>query len=168
MEKKMIILILLAPFLLIAILFFIRAFSSKYLDDVSPEISCSENLLEKADILFVIPKFNNKSINENKNWCEKISSLNKTPAMHGLYHNYNEFSQDKSKEYLEEAIKIFEACFNFSPEEFKPPQLKISKNNRKLIKSFGLKLHTATNTIFHKVYHCDDTGIIKNRWADLF
>lgn len=153
--------------LLLAILFLIRAFSEKQLDDVSPEIQCDRELLEKADKLFIIPKFNNKNISEDKQWCKYILSLNKKLAIHGVYHIYNEFGINRNKEYLEKGIIEFNKCFNQTPNEFKPPCLIISKNNKRLIKEY-MKLDLYFNQIFHKVYHCNDTGRFSNRIIDWF
>lgn len=148
-------------------LFLIRAFSSKQLDDVSPEIQCNGRLLEKSDILYIIPKYNNKSISENIQWCNQISSLNKTLALHGIYHTYNEFGVDRNKGYLEEGIIEFKNCFNEKPERFKPPQLSITKNNKILIEN-EMKLDRILNEILHKSYHCNDTGRFSNWFIDLF
>jgi len=166
-EKRIFIKILISFVLfilfLIITLFLIRLFSEKQLDDVSPEISCERDLLKKADVLYVIPNFNNKSIAENKSWCEQIKELDKKLAMHGVYHAYNEFLEDRNENYLNEGISIFEQCFNLSPKKFKPPQLEISKNNKKLIKQ-KMNLDALFNQIFHKVYHCNDTGKFSNKF----
>jgi len=153
--------------LLIIVLFLIRFFSEKQIDDVSPEIPCEPSLLKKVDVLYVIPKFNDKSIAENKSWCEQIKGLDKKLAMHGVYHTYNEFLEDRNEEYLNEGITIFEQCFGFYPEKFKPPQLEISKNNKKLIKQ-KMNLDALFNQIFHKVYHCNDSGGASNNLVDWF
>ena len=165
MKKKTLILLLIIPTLILTI-FLIRLTSPKEIDDVSPEIPCEQEYLEKSDILWVIPKFNNKPISENQIWCEKILSLNKTLGLHGITHEFREFNTDKNQEYLEGGIKIFEDCFGFKPEMFKPPQLKISKENKKLIKEYNLKLNF--NQLIHKVYHCENTGTFSNRVVDLF
>ena len=164
MKKRYIVVLFL---LVIVVFFFIRFFSPKQLDDVSPEIPCDKELLDKADILYVIPKFNNKSISENKSWCKEIYSLNKTLALHGVYHTYKEFLRDRDEEYLQEGIDIFKECFNFTPRRFKPPQLEISKKNKRLVKR-KMKLDLFFNQIFHKVYHCNDSGRFPNWFIDLF
>ena len=46
-----------------------------------------------------------------------------------------EFKTDRNEKYLQEGINIFENCFGFKPEMVKPPQLKISDENKKLIKN---------------------------------
>lgn len=153
--------------LLIVIVYLARMISEKQLDDVNPGIQCDKELLNNADILYIIPKFNNISIAENKTWCDEILRLNKTLSLHGVYHTYNEFSTTRTEEYLEEGIRIFEECFNKTPSSFKPPQMAISKENIKMIEK-KLKLITPLNQIFHKAYHCSDTGAYKNWQMDLF
>ena len=74
------------------ILYLVRVFSVKEVDDVSPSISCSDYILMKSQILWVIPNFNNKSIAEDIEWCNYILSLNKTLGLHGVYHSFNEFN----------------------------------------------------------------------------
>lgn len=161
-------------FLLVFSLFFIRLISPREIDDISPEIPCSQKYLEKSDILWVIPKYDNKPISANKEWCEYILSLNKTLGLHGVYHEFEEFNTNVpqiaeygGKEYLQQGINIFEECFGFKPEMFKPPQLKISDNNKILIEENNMKLKTRLNQLTHKVYHCDDSGMFKNWVVDL-
>ena len=135
-------------------LLFLRLISPKEIDDVTPEFFCAEELLEKADILFVIPKFNNTPISENPEWCEYILSLNKTLGLHGVYHTYREFEINRNQSYLQEGIDEFKTCFGYEPTLFKPPQNRISKNNKKLIKENNMTLKTISNKIIHKIYHC--------------
>ncbi len=143
------------------ILLLIRAFSAKQLDDVSPEIPCQEKLLENSDILYIIPLFNNQSIAENKEWCSYILSLNKTLGMHGVYHAYQEFLEDRDKEYVQRGMIEFEKCFNITPKYFEPPQLAISKNNKVLVESLMIR-HGYFQQITHKVYHCNNSGKYPN------
>ena len=168
-SKIKILLALLAIFLLLALftLFLVRIFGERHLDDVNPEIPCKLSLLKKSDILYVIPKFNNKSIAENQTWCKEILALNKTLGLHGVYHTYEEFNSPRSQEYLQEGIDIFEECFGFYPQRFKPPQLAISEDNSNTIKK-TLKLDTKFSQLTHKAYHCDDTGIFPNWLVDTF
>jgi len=167
MKKKTLILLLIIPTLILT-LFLIRSISPKEIDDISPEIPCEKEYLEKSNILWVIPKFNNKSVSENPSWCQEILNLNKTLGLHGLTHEFYEFNKTQNPEYLQEAINIFEQCFGTKPIMFKPPQLKISKENKELIKNNNLKLKLNFNQIIHKVYHCGDTGKFSNRIVDLF
>ena len=152
---------------LIFVWFLIRLISPREIDDVSPEILCEQEYLEKSNVLWVIPKFNNKSISEDKDWCNYILSLNKTLGLHGIYHEFEEFKINRDEKYLKEGIKIFEDCFSFKPEMFKPPQLEISEENKKLIKKNSMKLKLNFNQLTHKVYHCGDTGKFKNWVIDL-
>jgi predicted deacetylase len=145
-----------------------RATSPREIDDISPEIPCEQELMEKSDILWVIPKFNNIPITENTEWCNKILSLNKTLGLHGVRHTFEEFKINRNEEYLNEGISIFEECFGEKPTMFKPPQLKISKNNKELIRNNNLKLKVITNQVFHKVYHCQDTGRFSNKFINRF
>ena len=117
-RRKMITTIIFVIILLILTLFFIRLISPKEIDDVNPQIQCSDELIAKADILWVIPYFKEKSISENKEWCNYILSFNKTLGLHGVNHEYNEFETTKNQEYLNKVIKIFEECFGFKPNMF--------------------------------------------------
>lgn len=140
--------------ILMLILFSIRLLSPKEIDDITPDFFCAEELLEKSDILFIVPKFNHTLISENPEWCEYILSLNKTLGLHGVYHDYREFKIDRNQTYLQEGINEFKSCFGYEPELFKPPQNRISKNNRELIKNNNMVLKTIPNKIIHKIYHC--------------
>ena len=168
MKRKLILIFFLIIPLLIISLFFTRLFNPKEIDDVSQEIPCERDYLEKSDIFWVIPKFNNKPISEDKEWCNYILSLNKTIGMHGVTHEYQEFLQDRNQEYLNQGIKIFEDCFGFQPKMFKPPQLKISEENKRLIKENNIELKINLNQILHKVYHCNSTEKFSNRFIDIF
>jgi len=151
--KKAVIILLVIVVLLI-VLFSMRILNPKEIDDVTPAFFCAEELLEKSDILFVIPKFDNTPLSENPGWCEYILSLNKTLGLHGVYHKYREFATDRNQTYLQEGIDEFKTCFGFEPEIFKPPQNRISKANRKLIKENNMRLKTIPNKMIHKIYHC--------------
>ena len=153
---------------LIIILFLTRLILPTQIDDISPEISCEQEYLEKADVLWVIPKYNHEPISENLEWCKQILSMNKTLGLHGITHTYNEFGSEISQEQLNEAINIFQECFNQTPTMFKPPQLNITNDNKELIKQNNMKLKLDFNQLTHKVYHCNDTGMFRNWMIDLF
>ena len=153
---------------LILTLFFIRFFSPREIDDVSPEIYCEKDYIKKIAILWVIPLFNNSPISENKEWCKEILSLNKTIGMHGVYHTYKELNFEIDEEYIKKGMLEFEKCFLFKPKIFKPSHLAISKNNKKIIKNLGIKYYGEINQNIHKVYHCSDTGRFTNKMIDLF
>jgi predicted deacetylase len=152
---------------LILIIFLIRLINQREIDDVSPAILCEKEYIKKSRVLWVIPNFNNVSISENKTWCSYLSGLNKTIGMHGISHEYNEFETDRTSEYMENGMKTFYSCFGFQPEIFKPPQLKISGNNKELIKERGMKLKLNWHQITRKVYHCNDSAeIFSNKFLD--
>jgi len=130
------------------------------IDDVCPEIPCSEIEKYNPDILWVIPDYNGILI--NKTWCDEILKLNKTVGMHGINHDYQEFLGNITQEQLENGVRTFTDCFNQAPTKFKPPQLAISNENKELIKENNLSLKLEFNQLFHKVYHCQDTGLFPN------
>ena len=100
-KKRMWMFALLIILFLVIALFFIRLINPRELDDVTSGIPCEQNLIEKANTLWVIPDFNNTDISENISWCSYILSLNKTVGMHGVFHGYNEFRTDRNQEYLD-------------------------------------------------------------------
>lgn len=153
---------------LVLVLFSVRLFSSREIDDVSPQIPCEDKYLMKSDILWVVPNYNNISISSDKEWCRRISGLNKEIGLHGVIHEFEEFGVDRNSEYLSVGVKSFIECFGFIPDSFKPPQLAISEENENLIKTSEMELKGRLNQITHKVYHCDDTGIFPNWVIDLF
>ncbi len=160
--------LLIALVSIIFLLFFIRLINPREIDDVSPEISCPELEIYNPDILWIIPLYNKKPMSENSEWCNYILALNRTIGLHGVTHEYQEFGKDLNQTYLDEGIEIFEDCFGFAPILFKPPQLKIIKENKKLIKENKMKLKGTINQVLHKVYHCSDTGKVSNKFVDIF
>ena len=163
--KTLIIAITSAIFILIIIIA-LRAILPREFDDLSPEIRCNQDLIEKSQILWIIPLYNNHSIANDSEWCSKIKSLNKTLGMHGVYHNYKEFNSDKDIEYIKQGINAFEKCFNLKPNLFKAPQLALSNNNGVLLKSLDFSLKENFNQMLRKVYHCSDTGKFSNKFID--
>jgi predicted deacetylase len=161
--------ILLTLLILIIILFLIRLTTPREIDDVNPFRNCSSEYLKKAEILWVIPLYNEIPISENQLWCNEILSLNKTLGLHGITHEYHEFeNQNINQEQLDNAIKIFQDCFNQNPKIFKAPGLALSKQNRELIKSNNLRIRNKFDQTTHKVYHCSDSGTLPNKFHDLF
>lgn len=152
---------------LVLLLWLIRSFSEVQLDDITPGIPCDKELMYKADAFYVIPNFEGNNISENSSWCEYILSFNKDLRLHGFTHSYREFGTTKDKDYLEESIKTFEDCFNQTPSRFKAPQIMISDQNKKMAEE-SLRLDHRLNQLFHKVYHCNDSGWPYNWFNDLF
>lgn len=152
--------LILIVFIMVFVLFLIRLVLPSQIDDVSSGIFCEEELMERADVYFVIPKFEGVVINDE--WCEEILNRKKELAMHGVYHSYEEFGVFRNEEYFGEGVEIFEECFGFVPTRFKPGQLKFTKENDWIRNEVEVDLFW--NHLFHKVYHCGDSGIFPN-WA---
>ncbi len=149
---------------LIICLFLTRLILPSQIDDISPKIPCEEKLMNWADVYYVIPKFENVSI--DKKWCDEISNRDKTLALHGVYHSFEEFGEVRDLEYFNEGVEIFNECFGFEPTKFKPPQLAWTNEND-WIKD-RMEVDLIWNQIFHKVYHCEDTGIFPNWLVRIF
>tara|TARA_Y100000034_G_C6733189_1_gene324950 strand:- start:79 stop:573 length:495 start_codon:yes stop_codon:yes gene_type:complete len=152
--------------ILILTLFFIRLFSERQLDDLTIGIECEEELIKKSDVLYVIPSFNETNISEEKGWCSRILNFNKELAMHGVYHTYKEFGEKRNELYVSKGKEIFTECFGYEPTKFKPPNLGWTNENNWMKKDFEIDLRF--NQIFHKTYHCNDTGVFRNRLIDFF
>jgi hypothetical protein len=163
MKIRKILYFLLFIIFLVIFIFVFRLFSPRQIDDVSPGVQCDPELLNKVDVLYVVPKFENKT--PSKEWCDSILSMKKDLRMHGVYHTYNEFATTRDESYVNEGREVFKECFGFYPERFKAPQLNISSENKDVIKK-TMKLDNYINEIFHKVYHCSDTGKASNRFID--
>lgn len=157
-------LFVLIPFVLIFVLFFIRLFSHVEVDDVSSSVPCEEWILEEADVYYVIPQFD--GIVNNESWCNDILSMNKELAIHGVTHEYKEFETFRDKDYLNVGINDFVNCFGFSPEKFKPPNLRWTTENNWILDELDVEFWP--NQFTHKVYHCNDTGIFPNWFIRIF
>jgi len=166
--KKYAIRILIVVLTLIFCWLILRAVSLRQVDDVSPNIPCTQDILDKSETLMVIPIFENRSIAENKSWCDFILSLNKTLGMHGVYHKYLEFSELRDESYIFIGMEEFRKCFGKYPEIFEAPQLALSSENEKLLRKMGFEVRGYPYQMTHKVYHCSDTGKYSNRFVDWF
>ena len=145
-------------------LWLVRLILPSQVDDVSSGVYCSENVLEWADVYYVIPKFGNVSLDEV--WCEGILGRGKELAMHGVYHEYREFDVFRDVDYVGEGVGIFEGCFGFEPDRFKPSQLVLSRDNNWIRDRMEVDL--IWNHIFHKVYHCCDSVVLPNLFVRIF
>jgi hypothetical protein len=145
---------------------FLRNVFPKQLDDVSPLIQCNPILLNKTDVFFVIPIYNNISIASNQQWCKQILALNKTLGMHGIHHNYKEFNEIRNESYIKRGMEEFKKCFGFYPKIFEAPQLALNKQNILTIAELNITSYGYLNTLTHKVYHCGDTGEFSNSFID--
>ena len=58
---------------------------------------------------------------------------------------------------VQEAIDIFEGCFGYKPELFRPPYNKISVDNQELVESYGMSVYDTTY-ILHPYCHCQTSS----------
>ncbi len=167
-EKRLLTLLAVIFFIIFLALFILllRILLPSQLDDVHPDIACEESLMLASDSLMIIPLYRNNSIAENQEWCKYILSLNKTLAMHGVYHSYMEFGQLIGEEEIRLGMNEFKKCFGFYPEIFEAPQLELNKENEGLLRNMGFKIRKSFFNMFHKVYHCSDTGLASNKIID--
>lgn len=128
------------------------------LDDVHPLISCQKELIEQSDILFVIPFYQNTKLTDFPEWCEEIKNSGKEVGLHGFTHAWQELGTDYPKEYFEEAIDEFEACFGEKPTKARPPMWKLSEKNKKILEELNMEI--MNNPLQTNTYHCDDRGFI--------
>ncbi|MBI4152277.1 DUF2334 domain-containing protein [Candidatus Woesearchaeota archaeon] len=149
-------------FVAIVVIYVVMLVDSRHpliVDDVYPSSLCN-NLLEKADILYIVPNFENNSISDNEEWCAKIRYLNKTIGLHGIRHSYHEFDKDINKEELTLAINSFENCFEEKPTLFRPPYNKINKDNEETISNFNMTIYKK-KFIAHPYCHCNPKSFMK-------
>ncbi len=151
---------------LIVILFFVRLVLPSQVDDVSPLMNCSDEVLDLGDVYYVVPAFEGVSVLEEDGWCDYILGKDKELAMHGVFHTYREFGVVRDREYFREGVGIFEDCFGFVPERFKPGQLEWVSGNDWIEDEVEVDL--IWNQVFHKVYHCGDTGVFPNWVVNIF
>jgi hypothetical protein len=152
------------PVGLVVLLGFVRLVLPSQLDDVNPLMGCSEEELELGDVYFVVPKFEGVEIDAE--WCDYILGKDKEIAMHGVYHTYAEFGVVRSEVSLNEGLDIFRECFGFDAERFKPGNLKWNSGNDWIGDMVEVDLRW--NQIFHKVYHCGDSGDFPNWFIRMF
>jgi hypothetical protein len=152
------------PVGLVILLFFVRLVLPSQLDDVNPLMGCSEEELELGDVYFVVPKFDGVVI--DKEWCDGILAMGRDVELHGVYHSYAEFGVIRSEAYFNEGVDIFKECFGIEPKRFKPGNLKWNSGNDWIMNKVEVELRW--NQIFHKVYHCGDTGYFPNWFIRVF
>lgn len=128
-------------------------------DDITPVSSC-QALIERSDLLFVIPNYNNHSLDLYPRWCQEMRLLNKNVGIHGITHGYHEFEEKIDRISFEEAIHSFENCFGYKPTLFRPPYNKISVENKALVESFNLTVYKET-FFLHPYCHCEPKGWMK-------
>jgi hypothetical protein len=159
--------VLLVIIVLILVLFSIRLILPSQVDDVNPFMNCSDKVLDRGDVYFVVPKFGSVPIDDVDNWCSEILVREgKELAMHGVYHTFGEFGVYRDEVYFGEGVEIFKRCFGFSPERFKPGHLKFDSKNDWI--RGDMEVDLVWNQVFHKVYHCGDAGLFPNWLVRVF
>lgn len=157
MKKRTTIIIVLSA--IVTILIFIgiaRAVLPRQIDDVNPIRFCDTDLLERSDVLLIIPLMGNVSIADNPDWCEEILSLNKTLAMHGVSHTEKEFAHPRDEAYVKKGMDEFNKCFGFYPSVFGAPELALSRENKEMLHRMNFTVMSKSHYLTHKVYHCTD------------
>ena len=172
---------------LVVVLFFTRLILPSQVDDVNPLMGCSfapnghdpagPDVLELADVYFVVPKFDGVAI--EREWCERMKKRASSAgsglgvgdwedrlAMHGVYHTYREFEVARDEAYFDEGVGIFRECFGFEPERFKAGNLAWTGENDWIKDEVEVDLFW--NQVFHKVYHCGDSGVFPNWFVGVY
>ena len=133
--------------------------NDKIVDDVIPTDECLR-MAESSDLIFVIPNYEDNSLENKDSWCEAMRELNKTIGMHGITHKYHEFGKNVSEAELKEGIELFEDCFGYKPKIFRPPYNLISPENEAKVEAWNM-------TVYKKRYflqpycHCQPHGLMK-------
>ena len=150
-------------FIILIVILLIRFFNPIHYDDITPLIPINETYLKKADILFVIPKYNNKTITDYPDFITYLkkyaSENNKTIALHGYTHNpegyfsISEYGYELSEEYIKENIDLFTKAFGFKPTLFKAPCYNLHPKNKKILEKYGLKISNVNTLLFNKLFH---------------
>jgi len=166
--KKSVKIILVIILTALVLLILLRRITPREIDDIHPNWDCEEEYIAKAKTLWIMPMWNDSDISKNKSWCEKMRNSNKTFGMHGIQSWYREFDEPVNEEYFKEAIEAYKNCFGEYPTMFKAPALKISKENKELVKKYNMTLRTPYHQTIHKVYHCQNTGRFPNWFHDIF
>jgi len=149
----------------VIILILIRFFRESHYDDIHQNIPINYNYLNKSDILFVIPKYNNVSILNDPEFIRKIKlyvkNNNKKLGLHGFIHKPEgyitkaEFGYEVDESYIKDSINIFEEAFGYKPVYFKAPCYNLHPNNYKLLKKYNLIIYGPYTLLFNKLFHYD-------------
>lgn len=145
--------------LCIIIFILIRRFRLINYDDVHQNIKQNEQFMKKSDILFVIPKFDNVKLTDDKNFVEKIKNSGKILGMHGVTHTPSsytekaEFGFPVSEDKIKEGMKIFENAFGYKPKYFKAPCYNLLPENQVKIENLGMEIVGPETLMFNRLFH---------------
>jgi hypothetical protein len=149
--------------IILVLLFIIRRNNPIHYDDLHPLIPIDRDLLDRADYLFVIPKYRGEDLTKFPKYVEWLKEYskknNKILAMHGVTHSPEsyfsvaEFGEDKSENYIGDGMEIFKNAFGYYPKFFKAPCYNLSNSNREKIEKLGMKVFGVETLIFNKLFH---------------
>jgi hypothetical protein len=128
-------------------------------DDVHQNITQNYKYIDKSDMLFVIPKFENVPLTDNMNFVQKIKNKNKILGMHGVTHSPEgiftkaEFGYPVKEETIKEGMDIFENAFGYKPKYFKAPCYNLLPENQIKIEKLGMKVVGPETAIFNRLLH---------------
>lgn len=159
------------PFLLVffGLLYLIRKGNPEHYDDLHPLIDMEKKYIDRSKYLFVIPKYENKSITDYPEWCNWLKNYakknNKVLCLHGIKHTEKngwvgscEFNNKISKRDLMEGVKIFKQAFGYMPKYFKSPCYSLLNENESMIRDdFGMKIVGPETMVLNKVFHPNKT-----------
>jgi hypothetical protein len=157
-------------FIILIVLLLIRLYNPVHYDDITPLIPINKTYLKKSDILFVIPKYNNKPITDYPDFIKYLKKYsndnNKIIGLHGYtdnpegYFTTSEYGKELSDEYIKENIDLFTKAFGFKPTIFKAPCYNLHPVNKKILEKHGLKISEVTSLLFNKLFHNDNSKIL--------
>ena len=155
---------------LLFIIYIIRKFNKVHYDDLTPLIETNYIYLDKSNIIFIIPKYNNIPLTNYPDFIDKIKKYskinNKELAMHGVTHSPEgfistaEFGYPLTFEYIKEGIDIFESAFGYKPKKFKAPCYNLHPKNKEILEKLNIEIIDVDSLLLNKLYHNDNTILL--------
>ena len=158
-KRKYFDVVLLCLTLLFYVLFLVESRNPLIVDDVHPEAFCNTTI-QKADVLYIIPFYNGKWIDNDENWCHQIKNLNKIIGLHGIRHTYHEFDHTINESELDRAVTAVGNCVGNKSLFFRPPYNLISKENEEKIKRLNMTIYKE-RYFTHPYCHCHPQSYMK-------
>ena len=156
--------IILGVLAIIFIIIFVVYLQPEELDDVHPWImNTNDPLIRKSTWLWVIPLYMDEPISNHPEWVLRLKKSGKKIGMHGVRHTKNEFSIDRTDEYINKGVNEFIKAFGYYPTHFKAPSLLITNTNAKKIRERGIKIRNWLYQRTRRVYH-SPKGRMSNGW----
>lgn len=156
--------------IILIVLLIIRFFNKSHYDDLHPELPFNKEYLDKSDILFIIPNYNNIPITNYPEYIEKLKSYaqknNKQIGLHGYIHKPEgfftkaEYGYELPESYIKDNIDLFRKAFNFEPKLFKAPCYNLHPKNREILLKLGLQISDINTLFLNKLFHNDNNIIL--------